>query len=571
MNWTLIIPTWHRAAMLRSLLGQLGRQTCRDFDVVVVCDGPDEETRRLRESGSHDFDVRWIFHRENLGLAAARNTGAQASSGDLLLFLDDDVVPAPDLLQAHRDAHAEAPDWPSSVVCGRIIEDRQTPFFSKTDEFLQRAWERSLAEALPAHGMLDTNSVGTKAELSTWFGLNCSIRRELFATIGGFDSKLRSDEELELGLRLYRAGVQTRYASNAVVRHRGTKDQSSYYPGCWGLSGKLDVYRARERDERSSQLSQLTGPSSGAWLRRILTAAAWQSPELLLSLASSLEKITNTTGSRLSFAAWARLRHLGEYWQAVRSTSISRQELDSMGGFAGRILLFHSLSQPQCPREATYYVSPSRFRRFLAWLEWMQYVHVSPDQWLAGTRPEGNVLLTFDDGYEDLYTELTPQISRYRLRPLVFVVVDRIGQKNQWDQTQGLRQRSLLSLEQVLQMQRQGVVFGSHSLTHRPLTSLSTSELRREVNDSKSKLEDLLGARIDWFAYPYGDLDRRVRAAVLEAGYRAAVTTNGGFNRWQDPLALNRLEVDDRDWLLDFALKIATGRNYRRGLLNRLK
>ena len=120
------------------------------------------------------------------------------------------------------------------------------------------------------------------------------------------------------------------------------------------------------------------------------------------------------------------------------------------------------------------------------------------------------------------------------------------------------------------EMQRHGVTFASHSLTHADLTSLPNSELRREVRDSKAKLEDLLGVTVEWFAYPYGAADRRVRAAVAEAGYKAAVTTNAGFNQWQDPLALNRLEVDERDWLIDFALKVATGRSYRRGILNRL-
>jgi hypothetical protein len=61
-----------------------------------------------------------------------------------------------------------------------------------------------------------------------------------------------------------------------------------------------------------------------------------------------------------------------------------------------------------------------------------------------------------------------------------------------------------------------------------------------------------------------------VRAAVLEAGYKAAVTTNAGFNRWHDPMTLNRFEIDDRDWLLDVALKLATGRSYRRSVSARL-
>jgi peptidoglycan/xylan/chitin deacetylase (PgdA/CDA1 family) len=133
-----------------------------------------------------------------------------------------------------------------------------------------------------------------------------------------------------------------------------------------------------------------------------------------------------------------------------------------------------------------------------------------------------------------------------------------------------LRERSLLTQEQMLEMQRAGFTFGSHSLTHAMLTSLTDDELQREVHDSKKKLEDLLGVEVKWFAYPYGDVDRRVRAAVQEAGYKAAVTTDVGSNRWQDFLVLNRLDINDRDWLLDFACKLSTGRDYRKSVLRRI-
>ncbi len=572
MKWTIIIPTWRRTTMLRSLLGRVAGQTCRDFEVVVVCDGEDAETRVLAESGWNEFSLRWIFHEHNRGLAAARNTGAKAARGDFLLFLDDDIEPDANLLRAHDGTHSAVPKWPEAAVFGRIVEDRETRSRSRTDEFLQEAWERSLAAVMPAEGSSpDVSSIGVNAERMAWFGLNCSIRRGLFARIGGFDERLRSDEEMEFGLRLYRAGVQARYVPNAVIRHQGGKDQSVYYPRCWGLSGELDVYRVREKGERSAQVAQLCDFADGSWSRRVLARASWGSPETMLAVARVFEKLTNASGFRWSFAAWARLRRVVEYWRGVRRTGIQERELCETGGVPGRILMLHSISRPNSPLEKTYYISPDRFRRFLLWLEMMEYRHVGPGEWLAERLPEKNVLLTFDDAYDDLYTELAPEMVRRSLRPLVFVVVDCIGKTNSWDANQPVRKRSTLTVQQMREMQRYGVVFGSHSLTHPLLTSLSDCELRREVSESKAALEDLLGVPVEWFGYPYGDADRRVRAAVAEAGYRAAVTTNGGFNRWQDPLALNRLEVSEEDWLMEFALKMATGRNVRRGMLNRIQ
>lgn len=571
MKWTIIIPTWRRATMLKSLLDDLARQACRDFEAVVVCDGEDAETRELAKSASNEFPVRWIFHEENRGLAAARNMGASEARGEFLLFLDDDVEPDANLLMAHYESHAAAPAWPGTAAFGRMMEARKAPLRSRTDEFLQKAWEHSLEEIMPAEGASPSlTSIGSNAEKTAWFGLNCSIRRELFFRMSGFDERLRSDEELEFGLRLYRAGVQVRYATKAVIRHRGGKDQSAYYPRCWGLSGELDVYRAREKGERSAQVEQLCDFADGSWTRRALARASWGSPETVLAMAGIFEKLTDISGARLSFGAWARLRRVAEYWRGVKRTGIREGELCELAGVPCRILMFHSISRPENPLEMSYYISPDRFRRFLSWLEMMDYRHIGPADWLAGERPDRNVLLTFDDAYDDLYTELMPELRRRKLRPLVFVVVDCIGKTNEWDANQPVRKRSTLTLEQMRKMQRAGVVFGSHSLTHPLLTSLSDCELRREVSDSRAKLEDLLGAPVEWFGYPYGDADRRVRAAVVDAGYKAAVTTNGGFNRWMDPLALNRWEVSDQDWLMDFALKLATGRDVRRGILNRL-
>ena len=558
--------------MLMELLDGLARQTYRDFEAVVVCDGEDSETRGREKSVRREFPLRWMFHEENRGLAAARNTGARAASGDFLLFLDDDVVPDADLLKSHDEAHATAPEWPDTTVFGRIVEAREAPLQSRTDEFLQKSWEQSLTNTMPPEGSSPRiNSVGVEAERSAWFGLNCSIRRELFVRMGGgFDERLRSDEEMEFGLRLYRAGVLASYVPKATLRHRGGKDQSVYYPRCWGASGGLDVYRVREKGERSAQLEQLCDFSQGNLTRRAMARMGWRSPEAMLAMAEVFEKLTNASGMRWSFAAWVRLRRVAEYWRAVKGTGIPERELCEIAGVPGRILLFHSISRPENETEKSYYISPDRFRRFLSWLEMMNYRHVGPSDWLAGKLPGKNVLLTFDDAYDDLYTELMPELERRQLRPLVFVVVDCIGKTNLWDEGQRVRKRPTLTLEQMREMQRAGVVFGSHSLTHPLMTSLGREKLRREAVDSKKKLEDLLGVAVEWFGYPYGDVDRRVRAEVAEAGYRAAVTTNGGFNRWQDPLALNRLEVSDEDWLTDFGLKVATGRNARRGIANRI-
>jgi len=178
--------------------------------------------------------------------------------------------------------------------------------------------------------------------------------------------------------------------------------------------------------------------------------------------------------------------------------------------------------------------------------------------------------LSFDDAYDDFYSETFPLLEKHGFRATVFVVVDRIGQTNRWDQGKGFRTRSLLSLAQIRDLRRSGVRFGSHTLTHPMLTTLSDKDLDREVSDSKRKLEDLLGAEVPCIAYPWGGVDGRVRAAAARAGYQIGMTTEEGLNPCGDPLGLKRVNVCEIDNLMWFQLKLLTGRDLRQRAIQHL-
>jgi peptidoglycan/xylan/chitin deacetylase (PgdA/CDA1 family) len=226
-------------------------------------------------------------------------------------------------------------------------------------------------------------------------------------------------------------------------------------------------------------------------------------------------------------------------------------------------LMFHGISEPQTKEESAYSMAPRRFRRLMRWFRAMGYNTVNVADWLSNSISAKRVLLTFDDGYDDLYTELLPAVVEHHYTPVVFLVADLIGRTNLWDQAKGLRARKLLEVEQIREMQKCGVEFGSHSATHPLLTHLSDVQLRREVRDSKEKLEDLLGVEVISFAYPYGAVDERVRCAVAEAGYRLAFTAEPGTNLHNDPLLQRRAEVNDATGVADFLFKLRYGQGFR--------
>jgi peptidoglycan/xylan/chitin deacetylase (PgdA/CDA1 family) len=99
--------------------------------------------------------------------------------------------------------------------------------------------------------------------------------------------------------------------------------------------------------------------------------------------------------------------------------------------------------------------------------------------------------------------------------------------------------------EQAREMDSSGLEIASHTVSHPILTNTADEQLARELSESKARLEEMFGHRVDSFCYPNGGHDKRVRRAVERAGYRCAVTTLPGFNdRRSDPLALRRIHTE---------------------------
>ena len=571
LRCSMVVTTWKRPALLRATLNSLQNQTYPCCEIIVVCDGEAEEVRAIAQEFAGDATIRWVFHPENRGLPAARNTGAREAGGDVVLFLDDDVIAQPDLVAVHMRHHAAVPGYRQIAVCSQVEEDRATPLESYVDECLHEAWKQTLDGFRTAFSAPESESVGEAIERMVWFGLNCSIRRDVFLQHGGFQENLRaSDEEMELGLRLYLAGVEIVFEPSRLLTHKNSKQLTTYFKNAWRASGELDPYRLFQLGQRNAQTQRLTAMYHGYWLDRMGARCAWTLSGPLQSLASRLESVANRTRRRALFGAWARTAQASEYWGAVKASGCTLSLLRQAAPEARCALMLHSVCRPETREEATYYIRPSRFHRLMGWMRLTGRRTASLEEWLSSSGAEGRVLLTFDDAYDDLYEELLPLVIEHGLRAVLYLVANHIGGSNVWDQRSGLRARNLLTLSQIREMQKYGVEFGSHTLTHPFLPEVTDSQLRSEVRDSKARLEDLLGCEISSFAYPHGGVDRRVRSAVAEAGYRVAFTILPGLNRWNDPLCQLRADVNDSTSLLDFACQLRTGYGFAQAIGARL-
>jgi peptidoglycan/xylan/chitin deacetylase (PgdA/CDA1 family)/GT2 family glycosyltransferase len=553
---SIVVPTFRRAESLSETLNSLAHQSERDFEVIVVCDGEDTPTRTLAEQYAANYPLAWIFLSENGGPGAARNVGAHAACGELLLFLDDDISASVDWLAHHRRRHRATGSHELMVVVGKYADAYLHPPRLHTERFLREAREKSLVDFHARCIRLDCDF--------SWFphcGMNSSLSRATFLRAGGYDTaQALYHEDLELGTRLNNLGARFIYEPGALVHHRNPKSLTDCHLQTAALSGRSDVYRVSKKQQRGVQTQRLTSYHRARLARRMKERLAWEHPEEVRLGAELCRRVADATGSRFLWRCWSALATSSEYWNGVRSEGMTPAALAELVGSAVPALMFHSISAPSTTAEEEWYTSPERFRRFARWLTRNGYNSLTPEDWLAGRRPARHVILTFDDGYDDFYTEAFPVLERFGLASTVYVVVDRIGHSNSWDADMLVRSRRLLTVQQIRELHDHGVAFGSHSLTHSILTRLSNQNLRREVSDSKARLEDLLGAEVRSFAYPSGYVNPRVRAAVAEAGYKTAMAIGHGLNHWEDPFLLKRTNVSG-DSLPGFALKIATGRS----------
>lgn len=191
------------------------------------------------------------------------------------------------------------------------------------------------------------------------------------------------------------------------------------------------------------------------------------------------------------------------------------------------ILLYHRIGMPR-PSSLVWgqYVAPPLFRSQLGCLAAEGWEGISLERAITGPSDGRNTFaLTFDDAYLSVYEHAFPVLVERGLTATLYVVVDSVGTVNQWDCQRGDCVERIMTLGQIREMADRGFEIGSHTLSHPHLTGLDDDRLRRELVDSKHRLEDLLGREVSSLSYPYGDHDQRVIEAARAAGYRNAVST----------------------------------------------
>lgn len=221
---SVVVPYFERQEQLDRLLAGLDLQTMpsSDFEVVIADDG----SCVAPQLGERDFAISLVRQPdEGFRLAAARNLGASAASGDVLVFIDQDCVPTPDYLAkvasvttstwdltvGHR-LHADLDGWPPEAVQGWLRNEGPAPLLIDEPAWLLDGYERTADLTRP-----------DERAYQLVLGAAVSVSRHLHEELGGFDETIRGygGEDWDYGHRAHVAGAEMRWLPDAVVWHDG--------------------------------------------------------------------------------------------------------------------------------------------------------------------------------------------------------------------------------------------------------------------------------------------------------------------------------------------------------------
>ena len=220
------------------------------------------------------------------------------------------------------------------------------------------------------------------------------------------------------------------------------------------------------------------------------------------------------------------------------------------------ILMYHRVATDGPPDLLPYRLNPAAFERQLAYLQRYGYSTLKVDEiWqfnaVQGSRMHGKrIALTFDDGYQDFADVAWPLLLRYGFTATVFLPTDYVGGRAEWDHEYGEPAR-LMDWQTIRRLAMEGVSFGSHSCSHRRLTSLPPGDLAKEAERSRRILKEELGTSPHGFCFPYSDFNPNVMDAVRDAGYDYAVAGDVPPDMGLSPFALSRIEIRNDDGDLD--------------------
>lgn len=293
LDISVVVPTYNRREIVLQSLETLFVQDFPSsrFEIIVVVDGSSDGTAAALRTFEPACRFR-VIEQENRGLAGARNTGYRAAESDLVLFLDDDMRCDPELLTQHVRAHRR---FAQAVIFGSL--------FLTSDSSANLASECFRRE-LGAFHLQHVIDPSREWKITDCIFSNASITRELLRKVDGFDEQFRMREDLELGIRLRKAGVRMEYVKDAIAYQYYNKTASDLLADAEAF-GAADALFAKKHPDQMIE----------GHLRWLENDAAWK--RMMRSLIASSPML-----EKCLLAPWCTLGQMFSNFAPVRSVGV---------------------------------------------------------------------------------------------------------------------------------------------------------------------------------------------------------------------------------------------------------
>lgn len=225
------------------------------------------------------------------------------------------------------------------------------------------------------------------------------------------------------------------------------------------------------------------------------------------------------------------------------------------------ILVYHSIgyiNKDTDPKKIN--VNPELFEKHMAYLE---------------KRRQG-FLVTFDDGYKNIYLNALPVIKKYRIKSILFLTTDYLDGKIKLDNFfDNKYSPGPLTWDQAKEINKCGIELGSHSLTHKNMFGLNEEMAYLEALLSKKRIAEMTEYMVSSFAYPFGNagsFNAETERILKSAGYKKAYTNIMGMdNSQEEPFTIKRIRIYNTDNIFRFKMKISGAYNWVDLLVNILR
>lgn len=197
---SVVVPTYNRADKAINIIKGLEPQLVDHLELIVVIDGSKDDTySRITQ---HEWKIKNlnIINQENKGRAGARNAGVAVAKGEIIIFVDDDILVSDNFLQGHIDTQKDKDVVVGALESADVHGNKEMLLFSN---YLNEKW---------------TTDLHAEGKMPYISAQNFSIKKELFNRFNGFDGRLNDSEDLDLAFRLDAAGIEIFHSKTIIAK-----------------------------------------------------------------------------------------------------------------------------------------------------------------------------------------------------------------------------------------------------------------------------------------------------------------------------------------------------------------